>query len=195
MVMYSYKGSYPVRSLPFRMEVEEMFNGRMKRRTYTAESATQNAEKFGWTEVPDEPPVDKNTQYRGWDRENLEWIVRDLTQRELDLKKAEKFSSLRDRRNKLLLESDWSQLLYTEATETEAAIYGYKGRLIKDFIAREWAEYRQELRDLPANTADPNKVEWPASPFLTGFELEADLEFFGVTATGDAISMTGDTIV
>jgi hypothetical protein len=169
------------------MEVEEMFNGRMKRRTYTAEAANANAEKFGWTEVPDEPPVDKNTQYRGWDRENLEWIVRDLTQRELDLKKAEKFSNLRDRRNKLLLESDWSQLLYAEATETEAATYGYKGHLIKDFIAREWAEYRQELRDLPGNTADPNKVEWPNPPFLTGFEADADLELMGVTATGDTI--------
>jgi len=193
--MYSYKGSYPVRSLPYRMEVEEMFNGRMKRRTYTAEATTQNAEKFGWTEVPDEPQVDKNTQYRGWDRENLEWIVRDLTQDELDKKEAEKFKSLRERRNKLLVQSDWSQILYAEATDTEVAIYGHKDSLIKDFIAREWAEYRQQLRDLPSNTADPNNVEWPAPPFLTGFELEADLEFLGVTATGDAIAMTGDTIV
>ena len=187
MVMYSYKGSYPTRSLPHRMEVDEMFNGRMKRRTYTAEAVGQNAEKFGWIEVPDEPPVDKNTQYRGWDRENLEGIVRDLTQRELDLKKAEKFSSLRNRRNKLLLESDWSQLLYAEATETEAATYGHKGHLIKDFIAREWAEYRQQLRDLPENTKDLNYIMWPAPPFLTGFEDEADLEMMGVTATGDTI--------
>ena len=195
MVMYSYKGSYPVRSLPFRMEVEEMFNGRMKRRTYTAEAANANAEKFGWTEVPDAPPVDKNTQYRGWDRENLEWIVRDLTQDELNKKEAEKFKSLRERRNKLLVQSDWSQILYAEATDTEVAIFGHKDRLIKDFIAREWAEYRQQLRDLPENTEDLNDIPWPAPPFLTGFEAEADLEQFGVTATGDAIAMTGDTIV
>ena len=195
MVMYSYKGSYPVRSLPFRMEVEEMFNGRMKRRTYTAEAANANAEKFGWTEVPDAPTFDNNTQYRGWDRENLEWIVRDLTQDELDKKEAEKFKSLRERRNKLLVQSDWSQILYAEATDTEVAIYGHKDSLIKDFIAREWAEYRQLLRDLPENTEDLNDIPWPAPPFLTGFEAEADLEFFGVTATGDAIAMTGDTIV
>jgi len=191
MVMYSYKGSYPVRSLPFRMEVDEMFNGRMKRRTYTAESATQNAEKFGWTEVPDEPPVDKNTQYRGWDREKLEWIVRDLTQDELHKKEAEKFKSLRDKRDGLLRESDWSQLLYAEATETEVAVYGHKDRQIKDFIARQWAEYRQQLRDLPGNTADPKNVEWPAPPFLTGFESEEELEFFGVTATGDRLEVIG----
>ena len=195
MVMYSYKGSYPTHSLPYRMEVDEMFNGRMKRRTYTAEAVGQNAEKFGWTKVPDEPPVDKNTQYRGWDREKLEWIVRDLTQDELDKKEAEKFKSLRDRRDKLLQESDWSQLLYAEATDTEVAIYGNKDRQIKDFIARQWAEYRQQLRDLPGNTADPKNVEWPNPPGLTGFELEADLELLGVTATGDAIAMTGDTII
>ena len=191
MVMYSYKGSYPVRSLPFRMEVEEMFNGRMKRRTYTAEAANANAEKFGWTEVPDEPPVDKNTQYRGWDRENLEWIVRDLTQDELDKKEAEKFKSLRERRNKLLVQSDWSQILYAEATDTQVAIYGHKDSLIKDFIAREWAEYRQQLRDLPENTEDLNYIMWPAPPFLTGFEDEADLEMMGVTATGDRLEVIG----
>ena len=191
MVMYSYKGSYPVRSLPFRMEVEEMFNGRMKRRTYTAEAANANAEKFGWTEVPDAPPVDKNTQYRGWDRENLEWIVRDLTQDELDKKEAEKFKGLRERRNKLLVQSDWSQILYAEATDTEVAIYGHKDSLIKDFIAREWAEYRQLLRDLPENTDDLNNIPWPAPPFLTGFELEADLEMMGVTATGDRLEVIG----
>ena len=187
MVMYSYKGSYPVRSLHFSMEVDEMFNGRMKRRTYKAEAANANAEKFGWTEVPDEPPVDKNTQYRGWDRENLEWIVRDLTQDELDKKEAEKFKSLRERRDRLLRESDWSQLLYAEATDTEVAIYGHKDSLIKDFIAQEWAEYRQKLRDLPQNTEDLNYIMWPARPFLTGFEPEETLEFFGVTATGDTI--------
>ena len=191
MVMYSYKGSYPVRSLPFRMEVEEMFNGRMKRRTYTAEAANANAEKFGWTEVPDAPPVDENTQYRGWDRENLEWIVRDLTQDELDKKEAEKFKSLRERRNKLLVQSDWSQILYAEATDTEVAIYGHKDSLIKDFIAREWAEYRQLLRDLPENTEDLNDIPWPAPPFLTGFEDEADLEMMGVTATGDRLEVIG----
>ena len=187
MVMYSYKGSYPVRSLPYRMEVEEMFNGRMKRRTYTAEAANANAEKFGWTEVPDEPPFNKKTQHRSWDRENLDWIVRDLTQEELDKKEAEKFSNLRYQRNRLLDESDWSQLLYSEATDTEAAVYGHKGLQIKDFISRKWAEYRQELRDLPSNTEDADKAVWPIPPFLTGFESEEDLEAMGVTATGDTI--------
>ena len=29
---------------------------------------------------------------------------------------------------------------------------------------QEWKSYRQALRDLPANTTDPNKPEWPTPP-------------------------------
>ncbi len=195
MVMYSYKGRYPVRSLPYRMEVEEMFNGRMKRRTYTAEAVTQNAEKFGYIEVADRPSHDAARQSCNWNSETLSWDVADFTDEHIAAMKTSEFSQLRQTRNKKLFESDWSQVLYAEATDTEVAIYGYEDRQIKDFISREWEEYRQELRDLPANTEDARNVSWPNPPFLTGFELEADLEFFGVTATGDAISMTGDTIV
>ena len=28
----------------------------------------------------------------------------------------------------------------------------------------EWATYRQTLRDLPANTADPSNPTWPTKP-------------------------------
>lgn len=195
MVMYSYKGRYPVRSLPYRMEVEEMFNGRMKRRTYTAEAVTQNAEKFGYIEVADRPSHDAARQNCNWNSETLSWDVADFTDEHIAAMKTSEFSQLRQARNQKLLESDWSQVLYAAATDTEDAIYGHKDRQIKDFISREWEEYRQELRDLPANTEDARNVSWPNPPFLTGFELEADLEFLGVTATGDTISMTGDTIV
>ena len=30
--------------------------------------------------------------------------------------------------------------------------------------AAAWATYRQQLRDLPANTTDPRNVEWPVPP-------------------------------
>jgi len=195
MVMYSHKGSYPVHSLPYRMDVEEMFNGRMKRRTYTAEAVPQNAEKFGYTEVADRPPYDAARQSCDWNSKTLSWDVVDFTDEHIAAMKTSEFSQLRQARNQKLLESDWSQVLYAAATDTEPAIYGYKDRQIKDFISREWEEYRQELRDLPANTEDARNVTWPNAPFLTGFELEMELEFLGVTATGDAISITGDTIV
>ena len=31
-------------------------------------------------------------------------------------------------------------------------------------IRQAWFDYRQALRDLPANTTDPNKPEWPTPP-------------------------------
>lgn len=53
---------------------------------------------------------------------------------------------LRNRRNALIAESDW--------------------RVVPDapWDTAPWIEYRQALRDLPANTTDPRKAEWPVSP-------------------------------
>ena len=55
--------------------------------------------------------------------------------------------NLREERDKLLAESDWTQnrdvILSNDA---------------------EWAAYRQALRDLPANTEDPNNPVWPTKP-------------------------------
>lgn len=50
---------------------------------------------------------------------------------------------LRSKRDALLLKSDWTQV--ADAPVNAAA----------------WATYRQQLRDLPANTADPANVVWP----------------------------------
>jgi tyrosyl-tRNA synthetase len=55
--------------------------------------------------------------------------------------------NLREERDKLLAESDWTQnrdvILSNDA---------------------EWAAYRQALRDLPANTTDPTNPVWPTKP-------------------------------
>ena len=52
---------------------------------------------------------------------------------------------LRRQRNQLLEESDWRAV--SDLTMSDA-----------------WKTYRQTLRDLPANTADPNNVTWPKEP-------------------------------
>jgi len=49
-------------------------------------------------------------------------------------------------RNGLLKDSDWTQV--PDAPVDAAA----------------WATYRQQLRDLPANTTDPRNVAWPEPP-------------------------------
>ena len=79
-----------------------------------------------------------------------EVVTLDLTAAEvieLDALKANRpavyWAELRSERNRLLAASDFSQL-------PDAAV-----------DAAAWTTYRQALRDLPANTPDPNNVTWP----------------------------------
>jgi len=62
----------------------------------------------------------------------------------LDLQLA--LTQLRAERNRLLAACDWTQA--ADAPVDRAA----------------WAAYRQALRDLPANTADPRDPQWPSPP-------------------------------
>lgn len=57
------------------------------------------------------------------------------------------FSILRSIRDRLLSESDWT---------TMAPISSDK--------KTKWEVYRQQLRDLPANTPDPENPTWPTPP-------------------------------
>jgi hypothetical protein len=57
-----------------------------------------------------------------------------------------KWDKLRDTRDSFLMGSDWTQV-------SDAPV-----------DADAWATYRQTLRDLPANTADPANPSWPTKP-------------------------------
>jgi hypothetical protein len=56
------------------------------------------------------------------------------------------WKALRSRRDGLLSNSDWTQIADAP---------------VDDLV---WAVYRQELRDLPANTTDPFNPAWPDTP-------------------------------
>ena len=58
---------------------------------------------------------------------------------------AEQWSDIRTTRNTLLAETDW--MASQDVTMTDA-----------------WKTYRQELRDLPANTSDPANPTYPKKP-------------------------------
>lgn len=68
----------------------------------------------------------------------------DLDAWELD----EHFEDLRGERNQRLANSDWTQLSDVSVDVDE------------------WRLYRQALRDLPANTVDPENPIWPSAPEL-----------------------------
>ena len=62
---------------------------------------------------------------------------------------TKKFKDLRQERNKRLTECDWVTL---KAYSTDTP------------VPEEWKVYMQALRDLPANTEDPENPTWPVPP-------------------------------
>jgi hypothetical protein len=74
------------------------------------------------------------------------WIQTNSTQSEIDLKIDYKWSELRDLRNQLLQECDWTQLADIP-TETKEL----------------WQTYRQQLRDITTQS-NPFSINWPVKP-------------------------------
>ena len=64
------------------------------------------------------------------------------------------WDQLRTRRDQLLAETDWVTL-----KAIDASVDGFGLQLPMD-----WMNYRQALRDLPANTVDPANPVWPTKP-------------------------------
>ena len=82
--------------------------------------------------------------------ENGEWVrnwkVSDLSQEEITARFEQACASARANRNALLTSCDWTQLPDSPADQ-EA-----------------WANYRQELRDLPEQAGFPHEINWPEQP-------------------------------
>ena len=71
--------------------------------------------------------------------------VEELTKKAAEIEAALPFVRLRLQRNELLTETDW--MANSDVTMTD-----------------DWKKYRQALRDLPANTSDPDNPTWPTKP-------------------------------
>lgn len=74
------------------------------------------------------------------------WVETDATQTEINERVELQWGFIRDTRNSLLQETDWTQLsdIPTETKEI-------------------WTVYRQQLRDI-TNQSDPFNIVWPAKP-------------------------------
>ena len=64
------------------------------------------------------------------------------------------YKVLRAKRNRLLAETDWVSMKAIDASIDGLGIQ----------LPQVWMDYRQALRDLPANTVDPANPIWPAKP-------------------------------
>ena len=125
-------------------------------------------------ELPDVLPIlrpgaeweARATQEDGYLYSNLVWVDKDQskpTESEInnkiaDMDAAEPGRQLREHRDRLLAECDW---VAVKAQETGSE------------VPTNWKEYRQDLRDLPANSTpkldssyylDPTSVTWPTKP-------------------------------
>jgi hypothetical protein len=74
------------------------------------------------------------------------WIQADASQSEIDYRLENQWFNVRETRNQLLAECDWTQL--SDISQT-----------IKDL----WSTYRQELREI-TNQSNPFNIEWPVKP-------------------------------
>ena len=74
------------------------------------------------------------------------WIQTDASQTEIDYRLENQWFIIRETRNELLAECDWTQL-GDIPTETKAI----------------WSEYRQSLRDITSQT-NPFSITWPVKP-------------------------------
>ena len=115
--LYSYKGSYPY-PLPADMAGYDMADF-----VFAAPKPTlQPGEVLEWT--------------------GTNWAVRGPN----DAEQAIQIHSMRQERNRLLTESDWTQV--KDAPVDQAA----------------WADYRQQLRDITQQAGFPWEITWPEVP-------------------------------
>lgn len=73
----------------------------------------------------------------------------EITPEVIEAFRASQKEMIRQRRNSLLKESDWSQMPDAPLSANQKAA---------------WAAYRKNLRDLPSQVTDLDNVEWPVAP-------------------------------
>lgn len=76
------------------------------------------------------------------------WITSSASVEEIEQRKEEKWTEVRNTRNTLLTECDWTQM-------SDTPISGSK--------LTEWQTYRQSLRDITSQS-NPFEVTWPTKP-------------------------------
>lgn len=73
--------------------------------------------------------------------------VEDLTQQELQVNSNHQAGKLRNQRDNMLAQCDWTQ-----------------GKDIPDAVSAPWAVYRQALRDVTDQPGFPETITWPQPP-------------------------------
>lgn len=136
-MLYSLNCQYP-QALPFRHRLPDGTT-----RTSLNELAVEELATLGFVPVSD-PPTPSFTQKVVW--QDGDWAVVDKTLAEIEAEIEAAWDTLRAERDRRLSATDF--------------------RMVSDvpWPTAPWATYRQALRDLPENTADPFAPVWPTPP-------------------------------
>lgn len=95
------------------------------------------------TQIAEQAECVYNEQEQRWE---TSWTIRNLTAEEAQQSYDNKSSTIRTSRNNLLSKSDWTQVADAPVDQTA------------------WANYRQALRDVTAQSGFPWEVIWPTQP-------------------------------
>jgi hypothetical protein len=121
--------------------------------TFPNEIGEETMTQFGLYEVKQTPKpndytknITEGTPVLTDDVYYQNWIQTDASQSEIDYRLENQWFIIRETRNELLTECDWTQLSDIP-TETKAI----------------WSEYRQSLRDITSQT-NPFSITWPVKP-------------------------------
>lgn len=116
---------------------------------------TEKIKEYGWYPYRlVEAQTNENQYYDGSDfvieeNEVVEYQkVRNKTEQEITEELTNMWGVIRDKRNELLKESDWTQLPDSPLTNQKQT---------------EWQLYRQQLRDI-THQSDPFGIQWPTPP-------------------------------
>jgi len=135
--LYSFNQAFP-QELPFRITLADG-STRTDPSTFTDAELTA----WGYTGPFTAPQYDEYTEVMEWT--GVSFTVRPMTTEERQVVVDNQWVVIRNQRNRLLLESDWTQLSDSPADKTA------------------WAVYRQALRDI-TQQSDPFNLIWPTAP-------------------------------
>ncbi len=138
--LYSLKKQYP-HALPFRIVLS---NGTT--RTDPLSFTQDELSDAGYVLVDNPPAYESLTEKLEWNGDTLTWTILPKSEQELEIDQMILAQSIREHRNRLLSESDWTQVLDSPVDRAT------------------WAEYRQSLRDITNQVTFPQEVLWPILP-------------------------------
>lgn len=98
------------------------------------------------------PDLNEN-EMASWNYKTGDWEILEKNDSDRLLETAQLWIEVREKRNKLLADSDWTQLSDSFSTYKNTA-----------GMIRAWKEYRLQLKNITKNFNDPRDIVWPTEP-------------------------------